>query len=376
MMLNFFKYILISICIVVNAAFCTNPDKKTIDEAHIVVFLNRLFSDISEDIFEIEGKANRIAIYNIKMDRSAFSLQLSNYIEGRLHQIFQEAAGITLVNLPRLNGIKISSSDTSFQIVNTVPSLTELWKIGRNLNVEAFLEGECSYIPQLGVALNLRISKTGSASILWAKTYTVYAEDVIPEKYPPPTTFFLNLGLETFHLNYDKNDIIKQNFNGMLTYHTLDFGIMQYIESQRHFRYEVRLGIAFLNNGIPLNSDQFKENTFYGEVTRRNRFPAPVSFRFQTLLYTGLIAKETAEYSDWLSLYISFIRNFAEKTPDFNCVGVGLRSDISENFSLSTGLSFVLANEFNSIPLKNSDQLLKLNLNGLQYHLMLIQYAF
>lgn len=360
----------------VNTAICTEAEKLTVKEAQIIVFLDRLFSDISEDIFLIEEKVDRIAIYNIKMDRSAFSLQLSNYIEGRLHQIFQEAEGITLVNLPRLSGIKISSSDTSFQILNTVPSHKELWKIGRELKVQAFLEGECSYIPDLGIALNLRLSKTGSGSILWAKTYTVYAKDVMPKNSLPSTSFILNFGLETFNLNYDESEIIKNNFNGILTHHTLDFGIMQYIESRRHLRYEVRFGFAFLAKGIPLNSDQFKENTFYGGVKNLKGLPAPVSFRFHTLFYMGLVTKERTEYSDWLSLYFSFVRNFTEKTPDFSSIGIGFRSDISENFSVSTGLSFVLASEFDSIPLENSEQRLKLNLNGLQYHLILIQYAF
>ena len=120
-MSNILKYILFSVVILVNAAVSSETKKQIMDEAHIVSFLNQLFKDISEDIFLIEEKVDRIAIYNIKMDRSAFSLQLSNYIEGRLHQIFQEADGINLVNLPKLNGIKISSSDTSFQILNTIP---------------------------------------------------------------------------------------------------------------------------------------------------------------------------------------------------------------------------------------------------------------
>ncbi|MBD3289400.1 hypothetical protein GF337_11410 [candidate division KSB1 bacterium] len=174
----------------------------------------------------------------------------------------------------------------------------------------------------------------------------------------------------------EQNDIFKEDFTGALTYHTLDLGIMQYLESMRHFRYEVRMGVAFLEKGIQLNLDKFEDNTFYANRKISSGFPMPISFRFQTLFYMGLVEKANMEYADWVSLYVSFARHFAEKTPDFNCIGIGLRGDVSDSFSISAGISFVLASEFDSIPLKSSDDHLKLNFDGLQYHLLLIQYAF
>ena len=116
-------------------------------EGKILALIDMLTENVIDELQELDISVNRIAIYHIKMDQHVFSASMSRLLEGKLQNIFQAVEGITLVTLPKINGIKISSTDSTFQVINTVPSVEELWKLGRKLRIQAFLDGECSYRP-------------------------------------------------------------------------------------------------------------------------------------------------------------------------------------------------------------------------------------
>ena len=79
---------------------------------------------------------------------------------------------------------------------------------------------------------------------------------------------------------------------------------------------------------------------------------------------------------DWLSVYMSLTRYFAEDLPDLTGLGIGIRSDLSSRFSISAGFSMIIGGEFDSKPLQSTGQTVRLKVDGLQYEIMLLQFSF
>lgn len=378
------KIVIITMCLLLLSSFTYAADREaTLPvtlQGKILAMVNHMAEGMPDKLRDIDPALNRIALYRIKVDPRVFNPNLHQILEGKILRVFNELGTPKIVVLPKLNGLKIQSTDSTFSVQNTVPSMAELWKTGKRLGVQAFLEGEASYFPNQGLVLNLRLVKTGVSEVLWSKEFSVFEKELEPVKETNPMSFGLTLGMETYFVNIVENDFSKEfvarKFNGQLTYHTIDFGMFQYFSGRSRFRYEVRLGLAFVANEVKLNNTSFSENTFYGNAKIEKGIPLPVSVRFNTLFYMGVVEKQEKFNGDWLAAYLSIARHFTQKSPDFNCFGVGLRSDFSRNFSISAGISFVMSSEFDSVPLAGQSDVLKMDFSGIQYHLCMIQYVF
>lgn len=374
--------IMLCLLLLVGVAFAGDKDTQApvTLQGKILAMVNHIAKNMPDKLRDIDPTLNRIALYRIAVDPRVFNPNLHQILEGKILQVFNDLGTPKIVVLPKLNGLKIQSTDSTFSVQNTVPSMAEMWQTGKRLGVQAFLEGECSYFPNQGLVLNLRLVKTGVSEVLWSKEFSVFEKELDPVKEENPMSFGLSLGMEAYFVNIAENEfsnsVVARQFNGMLTYHTLDFGMFQYFSGQSRFRYEVRLGLAFVANEVKLDGTTFSENTFYGNANVTGGVPLPVSVRFNTLFYMGVIEKQEKFHGDWLAAYLSIARHFTQKTPDFNCFGFGLRSDFSRNFSISAGVSFVMSPEFQSVPLAGQSDLLSLDFSGIQYHLCMIQYVF
>ena len=373
--------VLIFFLVAVNAEAGTkryvSPDEI---QSKIIALINHIVTLFPEKITEIDPNLDRIALYHIKGDPRYFNANLQQLLEGKILTVFEDLGTPKIVVLPRLNGLKIKSTDSTFSVMNRVPSMSELWAMGKKLRVQAFLEGECSYIHNHGLTLNLRLIKTGSGEVLWSDTFSVFEKELEPVKESNPLYFGVSLGMESYSIDIAEtgisNTMISNNFNGRLIYNTLDMSLFQYLPTQRHFRYEIRFGVGFLGNGVKLTDANFSDDTFYGTKEMQPKTPKPVSTRLQTFFYIGMIERKERAKGDWLSVYLTAARHFTKNAPDFNSCGLGLRSDVSRNFSISAGFSIVSAAKFNSVPLNDQEDVINLDVSGIQYHLFLIQYIF
>ncbi len=280
-----------------------------------------------------------------------------------------------MVALPEMSTLRISSTDSSFSVVNALPSPDELWKVGRRLRVEAFLEGNLTYVDNKALFLDLRLNRTGTNEVLWAKSYAAYVRGVKVRKLNP-LKMSVNAGLEVFNIDVKSpEDALHPDFNDRLVQYAIYFGLYQFMSANSRLRYELRAGLSFLSEGVRFASTGFGESSFYA-LDKGGALTKPASFNFRAMLYASLLANKSNPSGDWLSVYASLTRYFTNRAPDLTGIGIGFRSDLSTRFSISSGFSMIRGPEFNSRPLLSSGRTVRTRIDGIQYEIMMLQFSF
>ena len=361
------------------AGFISNSSAQTLEDANenILKLMNEIFAQVPEDIPEIDPDLGRIAVYRIETAGSNISAPLRKHFESRLVEILRTLGKPAVVALPDLNTLKISSTDSSFSIINSLPAPDELWRVARKLRVDAYLEGNLAYVPNKALFLDLRLNRTGTNEVLWAKSYSAYEKDMKPPSLNPLNKS-INAGLEIFQLEVDSaaDSLLSPDFNNKLVQYSVYFGIYQYTTPGSRLRFELRLGASFLSEGVSLTGTSFSKNSFYSVKPGTKMPHPPVSYNFRSMLYSTLIQNKNSQLRDWLSVYFAVTRYFTTKMPDLTGLGVGLRTDLSSHFSFSTGFSMILGSEFSSVDVESTNQSVRMKVNGVQYELFLLQYTF
>jgi hypothetical protein len=290
-------------------------------------------------------------------------------------EIFRTLDRPALVSLPELNTLKILSTDSSFSISNALPSPDELWRVGRRLRVDAFIEGNLSYVRGKAMYLDLRLNRTGTNEVLWAKSYSAYEKAFkAPDTNPMRRSF--HAGLEIFQIEFDApgDTLLHADFGNRLIQYSAYFGLCQYLSANSRVRYELRAGVSFLSDGVRLTNSEFSKNAFYS-IHKIGEF-LPVSYNFRALLHTTMIQNKENRYGDWLAFSLSVTRYFTLNMPDLTGIGIGLRSDLSSRFSVSTGMAMILGPEFDSNAVRSTGQRMRAQINGVQFDIMLVQFSF
>ncbi|KAA3657933.1 MAG: hypothetical protein DWQ10_12205 [Calditrichaeota bacterium] len=364
--------------------FClTNPlfgqkNENAVKKTLLFNLMEDIFVQVHEAAPEISTEMQRIAVYHLKVDERYIPPSLRQHIEARIAEIFRTLETPALVSLPEMNTMKVVSTDSSFRIVNTLPSPHELWKIGKRLRIDGFIDGAVTYMPGKAMLLDLKLNKVGTNEVVWSRSFAAYAE--APE-LPDINPFMKSLiaGLEVYPIEWDVavgDTLVSPQASNTLKQQTIYFGVHQYLWPKSRLRYEFRFGLAFLTDGLRLNDTSFKKTGFYGSSSKNAEFSVPVSYNIRTMLYTTLVENKNSNSSDWLSTYLALTRHFAMKMPDFTSIGVGFRTDFTERFSFSAGVSMVLGGEFNSQIVRSTDEPIPLTVRGMQYELMLLQISF
>ena len=362
-------------------ALCANlfaqnaqPVKTGVNET-ILNMMEDIFSQIPKDLTEISPELNRIAVYRINGDEAVIPPPLRTHFHSRLVEIFRALDRPAMVSLPELNTLKVTSTDSSFSITNSLPSPDELWRVGRRLRVDAFIEGNLTYVRGKALYLDLRLNRTGTNEVLWAKSYSAYEKTFKAPELNPLRRSFL-AGLEVFQIEFDSpaDTLVHADFGNQLIQYSAYFGIYQFLSANSRVRYELRAGVSFLSDGVRLNNTEFSKNAFYS-MHNLGEF-LPVSYNFRALLHTTMIQDKENRSGDWLAFYLSVTRYFTLSMPDLTGIGVGLRSDLSSHFSVSGGMSMILGPEFDSQLVKSTGERMRAQINGVHFDVMLLQFSF
>lgn len=341
----------------------------------VLNLMEDIFNQIPADLAEISPGLKRIAVYRLAIEGATIPAPLKDHFENRLEEIFTSLGTPVVVSLPDMNTLKISSTDSSFSIMNALPSPDELWKVGKRLRIDAFLEGSLTYVAGKALFLDLRLNKTGTNEVLWIRSYTAYEKSFKPAVLNPLMRS-INAGVEVFSINIDASadSLINSSFNDHLVQYAIYFGVYQYLEPQSRFRYEFRAGVSFLSEGVTLSGTDFADNSFYAKEGGASAL-LPVSFNFKVLLNSTLLKNKKSASSDWLSFYLTVTRYFTTKMPDVTGIGFGLRSDLSSRFSVSAGVSTIFGSEFNSSRVLSTDAPIRMKVSGSHFELFLLQFS-
>ncbi|MFQ5602994.1 MAG: hypothetical protein ACE5HS_06965 [bacterium] len=342
----------------------------------VVKLMEEIFQQIPVDLSEIDSKLKRIAVYRIKTDSKYIPAPLREHFENRLVELLRSLGTPSVVALPELNRLKITANDTSFSIINALPSPDELWLVGRKLRVDGFLEGNLVYVPGKALFLDLRLNRTGTNEVLWAKSYSAYQQDMrLPSLNPLYKS--LNAGMEIFQMEFDPaaDSLRHPDFSNRLTNYTIYLGVYQYLTPKSRLRYELRFGLSFLTGGVKLRDTRFVGRSFYANSSNGLRLAEPNSFNIRSLLFSTIAENTNNPAGDWLSVYFALTRYFAVKMPDFTGIGLGLRTDINSHFSISTGISVIFGSEFDSREVMATGESVRLRVNGLHYEFLFLNYT-
>lgn len=337
-----------------------------------------LFDQIPRDLAEIDPRLGRIAIYRIDADNAMFTPPVKAHFESQLMEVFSLMGEPKIVSLPEMNTLRVSSTDSSFSVINSLPSPDELWKAGRRLRVNGFVEGYVTYLEDRAMFLDLRLNRTGTNEVLWAKSYSAYVKGMNVPK-PNPMRKSLNAGIEVFNIQFEAaaDTALHQDFNNKLMQYTLSFGLYQFMTASSRVRYELRGGVSFLSQGAKLkNPNAFEGTNFYSLESGGGSFTKVTSFNFKALLSAALLQSKKNPAGDWLSVYMMVSRYFTKGVPDLTGIGMGIRSDLSPKLSVSAGFSMIFGSYFDSQKLKNTTTTYRTKIDGLQYEVMMLQYSF
>ncbi len=343
----------------------------------ILNLMEDIFAKIPKDLVEIDPGLNRIAVYRIDVDDALLTPPLRTHFESRLVEVFGILGQPAMVSLPEMNTLRITGTDSSFSVMNSLPTPDEIWRVGRRLRVDAFLEGNLTFVKDKALFLDLRLNRTGTNEILWVKSYAAYVKGM-KVKPTNPLRKSVNAGLEVFtiHVNTGLDTLLHPDFANRLVQYSVYFGIYQFMTATSRLRYELRGGMSFLSEGVRLSNTSFPNATFYSRKGGNGSMTKPISFNFKMLLYATIFPSRKNNSGDWLAIYASLTRYFTTSMPDLTGLGVGFRADLSPNFSLSAGFSMMIGPEFDSQPLSLTGQTFRTRVDGLHYEVMMLQYSF
>ncbi len=349
---------------------------KVAQQTRILGLMDDLLEQVAPALQTIDPQLKRIALYRLYVDAGQVAPPLRDHFKNQLIELLKSLEQPVVVSLPQFNTLKITSTDSSFAIFNTLPSPEELWQVGRRLRIDAFMEGKLSYLPGNALILDLQLNRTGSNEVLWVHSFTAFEHPPEP-RHKNLFKYSLNLATEIFPVTFDTaaDSLLRPDFNHRLTHYSIYLGAYQNLWESHRLRYEFRFGISFLADGIKMQDTYFDDPAFYG-ASSEAPLGIPISYNLSTLLYSGLIENPANPVGDWLSVYLSLSRYFALKMPDLTGVGIGLRTDISSHFSLSAGASLIFGDTFRSVPVKKTGERVNLNIKGIQYHAFFVQYTF
>ncbi len=342
----------------------------------LLALMEEVLDEVAKKIDTIDPTLGRVAVYRIQADQAWFPPPLRDHFRNRLVEVLRQLDTPKVVTLPELNTLKISSTDTSFTIINALPSPGELWRVSRSLRVDAYFEGNLAYVPDKALMLDLRLNRTGTNEVLWAGSFAAYEQMRMPSNNPFKFSFIGGVEVFPVELEAAAETALRSDFSGKITHQSLYVGVFHYLWEKSRLRYELRVGLSFLNEGVRLSSDQFAGNSFYAEGKDGISAARPVSYNLRSLIYSTLIENRKSATSDWLSFYLSLTRYFTLNMPDVTGLGLGLRTDVGEHFSFSTGFNLIMGQEFLGVPLEQGQVAYKMRINGLQYEIFMLQYTF
>ena len=220
-------------------AFIDFEERKPLELIHIL--LDRLVEHIK--VVDLDP-IKRVGMHRIKINQQYFDRGTGNYVQGRVEEAFVRFADFDLITSPELNQITVISTDSSLQIYNNIPKIEMLWELGKELYLDAFLQGELGATPDGSYYLNVKVIKQQTGDILWSKNLLI--GDNLNSEYISRWSLGIGvrfLGVETTPFTIDWED---QKFTELY----LNLGYRNRFLETRTFWYTFRLGLAVFNSAV------------------------------------------------------------------------------------------------------------------------------
>ena len=213
--------------------------------------ISDVVQQIQKALNDVPGDVQRLAVYQFKSDSREFRPGVVRYLQGRVEESFSTEGRRTLVNSPELKTIRVSSTDSTFSVSNTLPSTEELWKLAEKLRVDAFLEGSVTRSPDNDLLLTLRLFKAKTGDLVWSGSFVSGPSK--GDSYFPDLDFALYAGLRIFPLDrFKSDDSTSFGSTYMVTNFDLEASATEPITADKRFELGISAGYTHLSvRGTP-----------------------------------------------------------------------------------------------------------------------------
>lgn len=133
--------------------------------------LTTVLQELKDSTMEIPPAIERVAVYRIRINPTYFDPGMARYIREEIENTFRKSSRIDVVTAPELKTIRVAITDTSFSFKNTIPTLDELWALGKKLRVDAFIDGSVTMTDHNDLLVTLKLVKNTTGEIVWSQSF-------------------------------------------------------------------------------------------------------------------------------------------------------------------------------------------------------------
>ncbi len=321
--------------------------------------IEKIIAELKETLGDIPPSVEKIAIYQIRTDSKGFTKGESRYIQGRIETTLRDEGRRTLVSPPELKTLNIISTDTSFSMSNTIPTIEELWKLGDKLRIDAFIEGSCSKSKDGDVMLNLKLVKHRTAEILWSGDFIAGPNKVEPSIFDLKWSAHVPIRIFSMEKFEGQSGIDKETgFNQV----AIEGSVTEALTKNRRLWFNINAGVS----RMAISKKDSIELGYSGIYT----------MQIGVGVWAVLVPKGNRDRGHWLGTYFSayyyvpFL--FTGSIPVFT---YGYNAQLSKHFGVSIGVSYIAGDRFITGSLGDAVGH-KITFEKLAYEVDILNYTF
>ena len=324
--------------------------------------IDQVIHQLEKSIGGIPPDIEKIAIHQIRIDIQDFSPGVARYVQGRVESALSDKGRRKIAAPPELKTLKIVSTDTSFQISNTLPTIEELWRLGDKLRIDAFIEGSCSRSEEGDVLLNLKLIKHRTAEVLWSADLIAGPNKINSRGYE--LTWSASAPIRIFPVRKITQTGSPTITEARLDNVSLEGGVREALIASRRLYYSINagLGMSNISNGDTINLEL-------------SRF---ATMQLSVKLSTVIIQKQNPDLGYWLGTYIGgrFTVPFSF-TGSFPALLMGYEAQVSKHFAVSFGVQYLpLTRRLKGSGLLPDSDGVNIYLESFAYELDVLNYTF
>jgi hypothetical protein len=144
--------------------------------------IRQLMNQLTQAMGTLPPDIERVAIYQLRVDRTYFSPGMARFIRSQIEEVFRKEGRRAVISSPELKTTKVVVDDTSFTMSNSIPDAEALWSLGRKLRVDAFVTGSVTRSDEGDVLLEIKLVKQLSAEIAWSENLVAGPNEKIADR--------------------------------------------------------------------------------------------------------------------------------------------------------------------------------------------------
>jgi hypothetical protein len=288
-----------------------------------------LMDQLSASMSTLPPVVERIAFYQIRIDKNDFNPGISKYIQGMIETIFLEKGRKAVIVSPDLKTTKIVITDTSLSMSNALPDAEALWSLGRKLRVDAFIQGSVSRSDDDDLLLHLNLIRQETAEVLWSVNFIAGPNK--KKARPFDLEYTLSMGFGYWPASKFKTNDNSISADLALYRYFGEFGVLQSVGGARRLLLNLIIGAGALTP-VPEDPDDLRYDNF------------GTKFEVHTGLdmIVVLVPKRNPLWGHWLSMYLGSRAIFPNS---LIAIRAGYMTRMTPNLGFSLGAQYFPLNK-------------------------------